>query len=663
MTEFATIALSAIAPSLTNPRKHFNAAKLTELAANIKASGVHQPVLLRPLPAARVPDTERGVEYELVFGERRYRASLEAELATIPAMIRALTDAQVLEIQIIENLQRDDLSELEEAEGYEQLMAHSTLNADEVGSKIGKSRSYVYARLKLLDLSLDCKQALREGRIDSSRALLIARIPDGKLQLKALKFATDAVGYPAEPPSVRRLQKWLKENVMLKLDEAVFKITDARLVEAAGSCSACPKRTGAEPDLFADVKGANICTDPPCFHSKEEAHRAAIMKTAEAKGMRIVEGAEAKEMLGQMWRGVPAGYVDLHEKREELSAEGERVISIAQALGKDAPAPILFIHPRTQAVMELVPSDETQAVLLAKGFINHQAQREEAERDLSKELDILRSKAEVDVESQALKAVHAATQEAIRATTKAQAAKLLSTDVLRAWLFDALDNSYPKEFGESIGYQFAEGMDEQDSIKQHLEGLGETEVLRTVALVLLAQDDSPYKRSPRRFQESFAQALEIDTKAIERTVKAEVKRQYAASIKEVQAKIDAQKANSPPSSAAQQEAGAGGQENPTPKLRARAKKLSEEEATQGIAEAMRDVEAASAAAVAPHEPEGAPGALAVGDQVTVLDTYGQVKRHGKQGKLREHIEAGWWVHFGGKAGSDLIAPEHLRKVA
>ena len=163
MTEkFMFLDLALIEPSRTNPRKTFDAAKLQELATSIKAIGLHQPVVVRPLPASRVADTSidtatgkpRKVRptYELVCGERRYRASKLAGMDDISALIRDLTDDQVMEIQIVENLQRDDLSELEEAEGYEQLMKHSGLTADQVGEKIGKSRAYVYARLKLIDL-------------------------------------------------------------------------------------------------------------------------------------------------------------------------------------------------------------------------------------------------------------------------------------------------------------------------------------------------------------------------------------------------------------------------------------------------------------------------------------------------------------------------------
>lgn len=114
-TEFKNLALYLIAPSVTNPRKNFNPAKLAELAEDIKRRGIDTPITVRPLPGSRVADTDRTVQFELVCGERRLRASELAGVATIPAMVRDLTDDQALEIQLCENLKRDDLTELEAA--------------------------------------------------------------------------------------------------------------------------------------------------------------------------------------------------------------------------------------------------------------------------------------------------------------------------------------------------------------------------------------------------------------------------------------------------------------------------------------------------------------------------------------------------------------------
>ena len=190
--------VNRIVASKTNPRKFFCPVKLTELAASIKATGVHQPLLVRPLPEWRVQEElalaraegREPAEYEIVAGERRWRASIQAELEYIPVMIRAMTDAQALEAQVIENLQREDVTELEEAEGYEVLMKHQGINADQLKLKIGKSRAYVYARLKILDLCAEGKEALRTETIDFSRALLAARIPSKLLQLKPIAYMT-----------------------------------------------------------------------------------------------------------------------------------------------------------------------------------------------------------------------------------------------------------------------------------------------------------------------------------------------------------------------------------------------------------------------------------------------------------------------------------------
>lgn len=351
--QFAQVGLDLITPSLTNPRKNFNPVKLQELADSIKASGVHQPVLLRFLPGSRVSDTDRGVVYELVAGERRYRACEMAGLDTIPALIRALDDAQVLEIQIVENLLRDDLTEMEEAEGYRKLMEHTELNADQVAAKIGKSRSYVYSRLRLMDLCQQAREAFRTGTIDASKGLLIARIPDEKLQLKALAEFTRA-NHRGDTISFREAQEWIKANVMLRLADARFQITDFSLVPDAGACTDCPKRTGALPDLFADADSPDICIDPACFHGKETAHTEAIVEVARKKGIEVIEGKEAKE-LKSFASGPISGHVDL-DALTEWDEETKARVSLRQVMAKDEfkGKVKLFVDPFTNETKEVV---------------------------------------------------------------------------------------------------------------------------------------------------------------------------------------------------------------------------------------------------------------------------------------------------------------------
>jgi ParB/RepB/Spo0J family partition protein len=350
MTIFAIPRLDAIAPSRTNPRKTFDAAKLAELTASIQASGVHQPVLLRPLPASRLEDTaglNPRPEYELVAGERRYRASKAAGLQTIPAMVRELTDDEALEIQVVENLQRDDLTELEEAEGYETLMQHSQLNAEQVGAKIGKSRSYVYARIKLLDLCQEARTSLRDGTVDASRALVVARIPDQKLQIKAMKEIVQGEGYGSdrEPMTYRQALDHVQRNYMLKLSDAKFKINCVDLVPEAGGCMSCAKRTGHDPDLFSDVKGTDICTDPPCFQKKTNAHSATLVAEAKAKGQTVIIGREAAELRGNGYTDKIVGYRRLDSVEDSPTDQPLRKI-IGTLMQSEGITPTMIEHAR-----------------------------------------------------------------------------------------------------------------------------------------------------------------------------------------------------------------------------------------------------------------------------------------------------------------------------
>lgn len=201
--------LNAIVPSPTNPRRSFDADALRELAASIKQTGLHQPVLVRPLPADRVPETDRSVTHELVSGERRWLASAIADQPTIVAMERDLSDEQVLGIQIIENLQRQDLTELEEAEGYAHLMDATGLNVPMLAVKLGKSESFIRLRLALLNLHEAVRTALRRGALNCSLAALLAPLPEQD-QVRAWRAVLQPDFY-GDLPSVRQAKARLKQ--------------------------------------------------------------------------------------------------------------------------------------------------------------------------------------------------------------------------------------------------------------------------------------------------------------------------------------------------------------------------------------------------------------------------------------------------------------------
>lgn len=146
-----------------NERRTFDEAKLKELAASIKEKGVLEPILVRPSDG----------KHEIVCGARRFRAAAMVGLLEIPVVVKSLNDKQALECQVIENLQREDVHPLEEAEGYEQLMKkHGYKSADDIAAKIGKSKTYVYGRLKLCELIPENRKLFYEGRLSPSVALL-----------------------------------------------------------------------------------------------------------------------------------------------------------------------------------------------------------------------------------------------------------------------------------------------------------------------------------------------------------------------------------------------------------------------------------------------------------------------------------------------------------
>jgi ParB/RepB/Spo0J family partition protein len=294
------IQVSAITESKTNPRTHFNEKQLAELTESIIRFGVLQPVLVRPNGSG---------SYELVAGHRRLRAARNAPLEEIPAIVQDLSDKEVLEVQIVENMQRADLHPLEEAAGYHRLIGEHGYDADSLALKIGKSRSYVYGRIKLGELAEPVKKALWDSEISHSVALLIARIPDAKLQKDALKAVTPRYeGH--EPMSYRAASDYIQRTYMLRLSEAPWKLADAELVTEAGPCTTCPLRTGNQSELFSDVNSADVCTSPSCFAKKSASW---LQREADTKGYAVLTPSQVKKQFSQYGGGLDynSEYVDL----------------------------------------------------------------------------------------------------------------------------------------------------------------------------------------------------------------------------------------------------------------------------------------------------------------------------------------------------------------
>lgn len=271
------IPTALLVPSPTNPRKHFDAERVTQIADSMLAVGQIQPIRARPNPLHTASNGRPA--YEIVVGETRWRAACQAGLPLIDAVVRDYTDFEVIEIQLIENLQRSDLHPMEEAAGYEQLLRREGslqgyASVQELAARVGRSTSYVYQRIKLLDLCPAGREAFHAGKLSASVAQLVARMHDQAEQAKAT--ATLAAGWGGEPYSFRNAAELLQREYMLTLAKAPFIITATYGV--AGPCHECPKRSGAAPDLFADVTSGDMCQDSRCYQAKAEEEKQATLQ-------------------------------------------------------------------------------------------------------------------------------------------------------------------------------------------------------------------------------------------------------------------------------------------------------------------------------------------------------------------------------------------------
>jgi ParB family transcriptional regulator, chromosome partitioning protein len=190
------IAVADIVPNPHQPRVHFDEETLAELASSIAQVGVLQPVLVRRV----------GERYQLIAGERRWRAARRAGLATVPAVVRTTDDVSAVEHALVENLHRQDLTPLEEAAAYQQLIEDFELTHDDVAQRVGKSRSAVTNTLRLLGLPPAVQHLLADGKLSAGHARALLGTPDRALQERLARQAA------AEGWSVRTVEDWVRRG-------------------------------------------------------------------------------------------------------------------------------------------------------------------------------------------------------------------------------------------------------------------------------------------------------------------------------------------------------------------------------------------------------------------------------------------------------------------
>lgn len=536
-----SIPLNSIIPSPDNPRKTFDASGLQELAESIRQVGVLQPVVLRPtdgrffIEPATVGGSERWLvldrmrmrpnkgydgappdfaseveaqaalpRFQLVAGERRWRAAQVAGLSEIPAVVRELTDVQAAELAIVENLLRSDVSPFEEAMGFRRLIDLGAHTADSLAEKLGKSRSHVFSRLRLCRLGEPVRKAMEEGKIEASTAELLSKFDTEALQAEALQELVDSVAQWAReeefPIPFRRAKKLLEEFYPalsnapwpLKLDDL-----------PGGSCKACPKRAGNMPDAPAGIKGPNVCTDRHCFRDRLRLARQRKLETLLTdQTPTLATLAEHDEALGDHFRDGEFGYGSPWVSAEQICYDAKKEGSTWGAVLKDLPlTPTTLVGPDGRWVKAYPVKDAKTAAGAAK-LLHACVLQDSKTKDRAALIEENRQKRFVEAE--------------LAGAVLAAAAATTLKDFLVRYIASAMGRSF-----HARKYLKAQFGDDETLHRAALAELSVPQLQGTLVAMEIASGDAWYAYATERWAES----LEVDAKAITKKATAAYKAQ------------------------------------------------------------------------------------------------------------------------------------------
>lgn len=390
------IQLGCIYPSPTNPRKTFSEAKLQELAASISSMGVIDPITVRPHP------TLGEGAFDLVVGERRWRACDIAGLTEIPAFVEDLDDATVVERQLVENSQREDVHPIEEGEAFADRIKNHGYTIESLMVTVGKSRAYVYARMQLARLPETVRKLLLEGKLPITIGELATRIGDAALQEQFVREclgqadddaheAIEGVGivpelvsddgrpFPprdaSQPLSTRAAAELLRRRYSTRLALAKFPTSDPGLT-SAGSCVTCPHRSGNQPEL-PGVPGHqtdDVCRRPSCYADKTRAAWERAAREAESRGMKVVPAEAATRVFSAdgVTVSAVAPFVDPDQEVPANLARAGTHETWGKLLGskRAAAIPRVLVQDKSGAARELLDRDAAIAELAKLGKID-----------------------------------------------------------------------------------------------------------------------------------------------------------------------------------------------------------------------------------------------------------------------------------------------------
>lgn len=379
--------------SPTNPRKHFDEGPMQELSENIHEHGVRMPLLARP-------SKDKPGSYEIVAGERRFRATglaLErlakeededryAKLFKLPVIVQDLDDTTVLELQLIENLQRQDLTAMEEARGYQRLLdlPGGEYTPQKIAQKISKSVDTVLLKLKMLKAPEVLQKALEEGKVSERHLVLVASVPTEKFRKECAAKVLGGVWNWQEqadrPWSVRETADFISQNYRMSLKGVLWSLDDQTLVPAAGACSQCPhfaKKAAEQDQELASSLGNGrgqtdpmTCLHPECWRKKQDA-TLKVMKAAEKGGeVKVMKPADQEKVIsdsGQIQPGAKMVKLDDKLPYEILGHYNDaKAPTWREVIGPVPPAGTVQIaNTKHAGLVELI--DKKTAIEAAKG--------------------------------------------------------------------------------------------------------------------------------------------------------------------------------------------------------------------------------------------------------------------------------------------------------
>ena len=293
----AMLDVAAIDPSPENRQADIDLAPLVD---SIRAYGIQMPIKVRP----------KGDRFEIVFGERRWRAAREIGLDQIPATVEDLTDAEAQARRVLENTQRQDPHALEEAEAYERLLAmrdkkgNALHTVESIAQVAGRSAAHVYHRLKLTALAPELRKAFYAGELSVTGAFLIARGIPTALQAEAwerMKRYAEQEAYDEELDeghlNADGISAIIERDYACRMGTAPFPSDEAKLVPSAGACTKCSKRSANQPKLFPDPDRKDVCTDVACWRVKVGAFIDRERREVSAAGGNVLLEEESRRIF------------------------------------------------------------------------------------------------------------------------------------------------------------------------------------------------------------------------------------------------------------------------------------------------------------------------------------------------------------------------------